>query len=296
VALDPRVGGRIAVAEAARNVACAGGRPRAITNNLNFGNPKRPEIFFQLREAVAGIGEACRAMETPVTGGNVSLYNESPRGAIHPTPTIGMVGVVDSLSHITPSAFVTPGDAIILLGDCSDELGGSEYLLRVHDTLAGAPPACDVHAERRLIDALLSAIALGHVRSAHDVSDGGLMVALAECCMLERHRMHGASVDLTGWGILPERALLYGETQGRIIVTTVDAPAVLAVAAQHGVPARVIGHVTDVSQGLRIRTMSKQITAPIDLLAEAFHTAIPRIMDGDTPAEHAITVGHAPTT
>jgi phosphoribosylformylglycinamidine synthase subunit PurL len=296
VALDPRVGGRIAVAEAARNVACAGGRPRAITNNLNFGNPKRPEIFFQLREAVAGIGEACRALETPVTGGNVSLYNESPRGAIHPTPTIGMVGVVDSLSHITPSAFVTPGDTIVLLGNCSDELGGSEYLLRVHDTLAGAPPACDVHAERRLIDTLLSAIVSGHVRSAHDVSDGGLIVALAECCMLERDRMLGASVDLTGWGMLPERALLYGETQGRVIVTTTDAPSVLAVAAQRGVPAHVIGHVADVSHGLRIRTTTNQITAPIDQLAEAFHTAIPRIMDGDTPAEHAIAVGHAPTT
>jgi phosphoribosylformylglycinamidine synthase subunit PurL len=294
-ALDPRVGGRIAVAEAARNVACAGGRPRAITNNLNFGNPRRPEIFFQLREAVAGIGEACRALDTPVTGGNVSLYNENPRGAIHPTPTIGMVGVVESLAHVTPSAFTTVGDSIVLLGNCTDELGGSEYLLRIHDTLAGAPPACNVRAERQLIDVLLTAIAAGQVRSAHDVSDGGLAVALAECCMLEQDRVHGAEVDLTAWPLLPERALLFGEAQGRIIVST-SAPAdVLAAAERGGVPARIIGMVTDSSRGLVMQTATHRVAVPVDQIADAFHRAIPRIMDGDSPAEHAVTTGHAPT-
>ncbi|MCU0648528.1 MAG: phosphoribosylformylglycinamidine synthase subunit PurL [Gemmatimonadaceae bacterium] len=294
VALDPRVGGRIAVAEAARNVACTGARPRAITNNLNFGNPKRPEIFFQLREAVAGIGEACRVLETPVTGGNVSLYNESPKGAIHPTPTIGMVGVIESLSHVTPSAFTTAGDAIVLLGHCTDELGGSEYLLRIHDTLAGAPPTCNLQAERHLIDALLDAIGKGLVRSAHDVSDGGLAVALAECCMLDRERMTGASVDLTAWPALPERALLFGEAQGRVLVSTSTPDAVVAVAQRHGVPARTIGTVTDASHGLVLRTGTHRAVASIAALADAFHLAIPRIMDGDTPAEHAVAAGHAP--
>ncbi|MCU0636525.1 MAG: phosphoribosylformylglycinamidine synthase subunit PurL [Gemmatimonadaceae bacterium] len=294
VALDPRMGGRIAVAEAARNVACTGARPRAITNNLNFGNPRRPEIFFQLREAVAGIGEACRALETPVTGGNVSLYNESPKGAIHPTPTIGMVGVIESLAHVTPSAFTTAGDYVVLLGNCTDELGGSEYLQRIHDTLAGAPPTCDLLAERRLVDALLAAIADGVVRSAHDVSDGGLAVALAECCMLDRERPHGAAIDVTGWPALPERALLFGEAQGRVVVSTDSPDEVVTIAQRHGVPARVIGTVTDASQGLVLTTLTHRVTAPIATLADAYHTAIPRIMDGDTPAEHAVAAGHAP--
>ncbi len=132
VYLDPRAGTRIAVCEAARNVACTGARPMAITNNLNFGNPRRPEVYFQLREAIAGMGEACRALGTPVTGGNVSLYNENPSGAVYPTPVIGMVGLIDSIAHITRSQFRNPGDSIILLGEPTDELGASEYLARIH--------------------------------------------------------------------------------------------------------------------------------------------------------------------
>ncbi|HKH93495.1 MAG TPA: phosphoribosylformylglycinamidine synthase subunit PurL, partial [Gemmatimonadaceae bacterium] len=177
--LDPREGARIAVAEAARNVACAGGRPMAITNNLNFGNPKRPEVYFQLREAVAGMKEACEVLGTPVTGGNVSLYNENPTGAVYPTPVIGMVGLVDSLAHVTRSTFTTPGDAIVLLGENTDELGGSEYLARVHDVVAGRPPRCDLARERAVIATLLDAIRSGAVRSAHDCAEGGLAVALA---------------------------------------------------------------------------------------------------------------------
>ena len=159
VYLDPRMGGRIAVAEAARNVACTGGRPMAITNCLNFGNPKKPEVFFQFREAVYGMGDACRALGTPVTGGNVSLYNENPQGAVFPTPTIGMVGLVDDVAHITRSGFTTAGDAIVLLGTCTDELGASEYLARVHGLTIGAVPVVDLDHEKRLVDALLAAIA-----------------------------------------------------------------------------------------------------------------------------------------
>jgi phosphoribosylformylglycinamidine synthase len=141
VYLEPRVGAQIAVCEAARNVACTGGRPKAVTNNLNFGNPRRPEVYFQLREAVRGMGETCVALNTPVTGGNVSLYNENPSGAVYPTPVIGMVGLIDSLAHITRSQFQTEGDSIVPLGAPTSELGGSEYLARIHDVVAGPPPA-----------------------------------------------------------------------------------------------------------------------------------------------------------
>src|SRR5215211_4950817 len=161
VYLEPRTGGRIAVAEAARNVACTGARPLAITNCLNFGNPRRPEVFFQFREAVGGMADACEALGTPVTGGNVSLYNESPSGAVYPTPVVGMVGLVESLEHVTRSAWHADGDAVVLLGDCTAELGGSEYLHRVHGVVAGAPPRCDLAAERAVIDAVLEAIGAG---------------------------------------------------------------------------------------------------------------------------------------
>src|SRR5690606_7159509 len=152
VYLEPRTGGRIAVAEAARNVACTGARPRAITNCLNFGNPKRPEVFFQFREAIAGMGEACTALQTPVTGGNVSFYNENPLGAVHPTPVVGMVGVLEDVEKAVGSSFTREGDEIVLLGDCTDELGASEYLHRIHSLTAGAPPRCELEREAALVD------------------------------------------------------------------------------------------------------------------------------------------------
>ena len=278
VHLDPRMGARIAVAESARNVACAGGRPMAITNNLNFGNPKRPEVYFQLREAVRGIGEACEALGTPVTGGNVSLYNENPRGAIYPTPVIGMVGLVEALAHVTPSHFSVDGDAIVLLGEPTDEIGGSEYLARIHGVVAGAPPRCDLAGERALVDATLAAIAAGAVRSAHDCSEGGLAVALAECCMMRRDDPLGATVDLTPWSGLPLRALLFGEAQGRIVVSTPDAAAVMQVARAHGVPARTIGRVAAASGALEITIGARHVIAPLGRLAAAFHDAIPSAM------------------
>jgi len=278
VYLDPRVGGRIAVAEAARNVACTGATPRAITNCLNFGNPKKPEVFFQFREAVYGMGDACRALETPVTGGNVSLYNENPQGAVYPTPTIGMVGVLDDAAHATRMTFTTPGDAIVLLGENTDELGGSEYLSWIHGVVAGAPPHCDLDRERALIGTILEAIRAGQVRSAHDCSEGGLAVAIAESCMGDRARATGASIDLTAWGELSTRALLFGEAQGRIVVSTAHPEAVLAIAKRHGVPAQVIGAVTAAGEGLTITTAHGTCTATIDRLASAYHEAIPRAM------------------
>jgi phosphoribosylformylglycinamidine synthase subunit PurL len=283
--LDPREGARIAVAEAARNVACAGGRPMAITNNLNFGNPKRPEVYFQLREAVAGMKEACEVLGTPVTGGNVSLYNENPTGAVYPTPVIGMVGLVDSLVHITRSAFTTPGDAIVLLGENTDELGGSEYLARVHGEVAGRPPRCDLARERAVIAAVLEAIRDGTVRSAHDCADGGLAVALAECVMMDRAQPTSARVDLSAWRALPRRALLFGEAQGRVILSTPDPDAVLAIATRHGVPARQLGEVTSSSTPFTIAVDGSTLSVAVSALADSYHEAIPRVMQRSASAQ-----------
>jgi phosphoribosylformylglycinamidine synthase len=277
--LDPRTGGRIAVAEAARNVACVGARPLAVTNCLNFGNPTRPHVYYQLREAIAGIGEACRALGTPVTGGNVSLYNESPAGAIYPTPIIGMLGLVESLEHVTRGTFpVETGVAIILLGEPTAELGGSEYLACVHGVVGGQPPACDLDRERALLDALLDCARGGYSRSAHDVSDGGLAVALAECCIGEAERYVGADVELTGWPRLAARAVLFGEAQARAIIATADPDAVLRIARGHGVPARRIGTVQAGSNVLRITLPDRVVSASLTRLACAYHDAIPAIM------------------
>jgi phosphoribosylformylglycinamidine synthase len=278
VYLNPRIGAQIAVCESARNVACTGGRPKAVTNNLNFGNPRRPEVYFQLREAVRGMGEACVTLNTPVTGGNVSLYNENPSGAVYPTPVIGMVGLIDSLVHITRSHFQAEGDSIVLLGAPTAELGGSEYLARIHGIVAGSPPACDLDGERALIDALLETIQASVIRSAHDCSDGGLAVALAECCIMDRGKQLGATVDLTHWMDLPMRALLFGEAQGRVIVSTSMPETVLAVARKYNVPTRVIGRVRAAGTPLQITMANARLDAPLADLDDAYHESIRRIM------------------
>jgi phosphoribosylformylglycinamidine synthase len=290
VTLDPRVGGRIAVAEAARTVACTGARPLAITNCLNFGNPTRPEVSYQFREAVAGMAEACVAFDTPVTGGNVSFYNENPAGSVHPTPVIGMLGVIDSVERITRSTFRTVGDTVILLGECTAEIGGSEYLARIHGVTAGRPPACDLAGENALIHTLLDAIAAGLVSSAHDCSDGGLGIALAECLMADPNVMLGADVDLSAWDSLPLRAVLFGEAQGRVVVSTGAPEGILEIAARRSVPARRIGSVRPLADGLVIRTGNALLKTGTEVLAEAYHTAIPRIMDAapQAAAAHAI--------
>jgi phosphoribosylformylglycinamidine synthase II len=293
VYLEPRTGGRIAVAEAARNVACTGARPLAITNCLNFGNPRKPEVYYQLREAIAGMDEACRALGTPVTGGNVSLYNESPAGAVYPTPVVGMIGLIDSLDHVTASTWKAEGDDIVLLGEPTAELGASEYLVRLHHTVAGAPPSCDPGKEKALIDALLEAIVQGCVRSAHDCADGGLAVALAECAIANKGTMFGAEIDLSTWDPLPRRALLFGEAQGRIIVSTTDAAAVLRIAASRNVPARPIGRVT-ARQDFVIVTAGEAWRAPLARLAAAYHDAIPSIMSSSPQAVAALEQDSVP--
>ncbi len=278
VYLDPRVGGRIAVAESARNVACTGAQPMAITNCLNFGNPTRPSVYFQLREAIAGMGEACTALGTPVTGGNVSLYNESATGAVFPTPVIGMIGLIEDLDHITRSTFANDGDAIVLLGKCTAELGASEYLSRIHKKTIGAPPACDLRAERALIDATLEAIRAGIVSSAHDCSDGGLAVALAECCVAIRDKSFGAKIDLTAFAGIPLRALLFGEAQGRIIVSTPAPDRVVEIVRAHGIEATVIGSVKAIVETLSISTGNGLLSVSLNDMAAAYHEAIPKLM------------------
>jgi phosphoribosylformylglycinamidine synthase len=195
------------------------------------------------------------------------------------------VGLIDSLAHVTRSAFTTDGDAIVLLGDNTDELGGSEYLQRIHDEVIGAPPRVDLRQEKALIEALLDAIRAGAVRSAHDVADGGLAVALAECTMMDRTRQTGAQIDLSPWASLPLRALLFGEAQGRVLVSTPDAAAVQAIAKRHGVKATVLGTVRASTGLLEVTTGSRQLRANVSQLADAYHEAIPRIMQRTASAQ-----------
>lgn len=243
VYLNPRRGAMIAVAESARNVVCTGAIPLAITNCLNFGNPYKPEIYWQFREAVAGIGDACRAFDTPVTGGNVSFYNESPNAAIYPTPVIGMLGLIDEIQHITTSTFKSAGDRIILLGSGKGHIGGSEYLANWHGLVSGDAPDLSLDLEKKLHATCLQAIRGGLVRSAHDCSEGGLAVALAECSILDRRYPLGASVNLPA--SLRLDFMLFGEEQSRIVLSTSPASAskVLEIARRNGMPALDIGTV-----------------------------------------------------
>src|SRR5262249_16110401 len=214
--LDPFLGGAMAVAEAARNVVCAGGRPLAVTNCLNFASPERPEIMWQFAETVDGIAEACGALGIPVTGGNVSFYNETLGRAILPTPVVGVVGLLDDAERRTTQWFKAEGDVVVLLGDPVGRLGASEYLQTVHGRLAGVPAPLDLDRERAVQAACLAAIEAGFVRSADDCAEGGIAVARAECCITGPQRL-GAVVRLPGTGRVDET--LFGEAPSRILVT-----------------------------------------------------------------------------
>ncbi|MGH7608116.1 MAG: AIR synthase related protein, partial [Gemmatimonadales bacterium] len=222
VLLDPYEGGKAAVAEAARNIACTGARPLGVTDCLNFGSPERPEVFHQFREACRGIAEACRALGTPVTGGNVSFYNESPTGAVDPTPVIGMVGLLARAERAVPSHARTSGDAVLVLGTTRPEFGGSAFWEVCCGFVGGTPPRVDLDAERRLIAFLVAAAESGVLRSAHDCSQGGLGVALAEAAMGGPYEEagFGLDVDLTAYGApLTAHELLYAESQARAVIT-----------------------------------------------------------------------------
>jgi phosphoribosylformylglycinamidine synthase len=275
--LDPGVGARIAVAECARNLACSGAVPIGVTDNLNFGNPHKPENFYQLRAAVEGISEGCRAFGVPVTGGNVSLYNESPAGAIDPTPTISMVGTIADAAHITTQAFKEAGDQIFLIGETGCELGASHYLLAIHGRKEGAPPALDFAKEIAIHNALLGVIRKGLVQSAHDCSEGGLGVAIAESCF---GNSLGASIDLGSADQRPD-VVLFNETQGRIVISvkSADVAALEKELSTTGVPFRKIGEVT-AKADLSIKTGVNSYSWSVSSLNETFEVAIPKLMEG----------------
>jgi phosphoribosylformylglycinamidine synthase II len=286
--LDPRRGTLAAMAEAARNLACVGALPTAITNCLNFGNPLKPHIYYQFREAVRAMAEACRAFETPVTGGNVSFYNETDGKAVYPTPVIGMVGVVEDVGHITRAAFRNPGDTVVLLGRNSAELGGSEYLYVTAGLVAGEPPDVDLMAERRLQQAVLAMIQAGALHSAHDCSDGGLAVTLAESALGSGDPGDASlGVEVTLDDDLPPVAVLFGEAQGRVVVSCPPdrLDEVLRLASDHDVPARSIGTVGAPGGALRIRVRGAAVELSADRARQAWLGCLSGIMDTPQTAE-----------
>jgi len=312
-ALDPREGGKIAVAEAARNLTCSGAKPLAITDNLNFGNPYKAENFWQLREAVEGIAEACRAFNTPVTGGNVSLYNESPAGAVDPTPTIAMVGLIDQERHITTQWFKGAGDAIILVGtvagvadpgsqdkektaevnDPSHSLGGSQFLKVCHGRKEGPPPGIDLDHEIKIQNAVRDLIREGLVKSAHDCSEGGLAVALAESCF-NPTGLYGAEVDLCSHGPpgRPETGrrpvattteeILFNESQSRIVISVAaeNLDKTMSRLREVGVPHSHLGIVR--GDELRICATDETFRWPVAEIYDDWWNAIRRALGSDS--------------
>jgi phosphoribosylformylglycinamidine synthase len=324
-ALDPREGGKIAVAEAARNLTCSGARPLALTDCLNFGNPYKPENFWQLREAVEGVAEACRAFGTPVTGGNVSLYNESPAGVVDPTPTIAMVGLIEEERHITTQWFKNDGDVVILVGsvavarvadpgfsdvassrpagitDPGYSLGGSRYLKVCYGLKVGPPPHVDLTHEMSVQNAVAKLIHEGLAKSAHDCSEGGLAVALAESCF-NPERLFGADIELTPTRpprsdgflavesnmtaekppLLDACATLFNELQSRIIISVdpKDVKKTVSILREANVPFEQLGKVG--GDHLRIRVNDETFRWPIADLYDDWFNAIRRAVEGET--------------
>jgi len=241
------------VAEAARNLVSSGARPLALTDCLNFGSPERPEVMWQFKEAVEGIKEACNALDVPVIGGNVSFYNETSEKAIYPTPTIGMLGLIEDLAHITRQWFRAPGHAIVLLGRTEPGLGGTEYLRLVHGKEHGPGPAIDLEAEKSLHRACLKAIKAGIIQSAHDCSEGGLAIALAEAA-LNPDGAVGVMIETTPAevGLRPDE-FLFGETNSRIVVSLHegDLTELEEICRAEDVPMKPMGHTTE--EGFYIR-------------------------------------------
>jgi phosphoribosylformylglycinamidine synthase len=309
-ALDPREGGRIAVAEAARNLTCSGARPLAVTDNLNFGNPYKAENFWQLREAVEGIAEACRTFGTPVVGGNVSLYNESPTGVVDPTPTVAMVGLIDDEKHITTQWFKNKGDAIILIGgtrsvaskdpdntdvvpptagdDRGYRLGGSRFLKVCFGKKVGPVPKLDIELERAVQNAVRDLIRLDLVRSAHDCSEGGLAVALAECCF-SPDRLFGAEINFENRGRAGETpastdaaTLLFNEAQSRVIISCEpkNTERVLSELKSKNIPHAQIGSV--ITDSLRVTVNDENLSWRVAELHDLWWNSIRRAVESDS--------------
>ncbi|WP_139492232.1 phosphoribosylformylglycinamidine synthase subunit PurL [Brevibacillus dissolubilis] len=271
VYLDPEVGGAIAVAESARNVVCAGAEPLAITDCLNFGSPEKPEVYWQFEKAADGMSAACTALNAPVIGGNVSFYNERSGDAIYPTPTVGMVGLIADVDHITTQSFKQAGDTILLLGETYGELGGSEYQKLVNGDISGRPPVLDLEKEASLQKMVLDAIRQGLVTSAHDLSEGGLGAAAAESCFAGNI---GAEISLTTE--LRADVALFSESQSRILlsVSSANTDKVIALAQQYNVPVSQIGKTGGERFVVNVNG-SEAVNAPLADLKAAWKDAIP---------------------
>lgn len=267
--LDPETGGKIAVAEASRNIVCSGAEPLAITDNLNFGNPEKPEIFWQIEKAADGISEACRTLSTPVIGGNVSLYNETNGTAIYPTPVIGMVGLVEDTAHITTQHFKAAGDLIYLLGETKAEFGGSELQKLTYGKIFGKSPALDLETEALYQKQVLTAIKSGLVASAHDVSEGGLAVAAAES--LFSGTGLGANIKVTG----NVTAALFSESQSRFLLSVKREHQAAFEAMTDAV---LIGEVTDSSMLEISSEEGLVLSEQTDVLKQAWKGAIPCLL------------------
>ena len=270
--LNPYNGAQMAVAEAARNVVCAGGRPLAITDGLNFGNPMKPENYWQFHKCIEGLSDACNALGTPVISGNVSFYNENPKGAVDPTPMVGMVGLIEDVTKAMTQDFKNDGDEIVLLGENRPGLGGSEYLYHVHKQKKG-DPQIDMKKEKAVQDACLEAIRSGIIQSAHDTSEGGLAVCLAESCITNSAAMKGAVVDLsaTKAGIRMDD-VLFGEAPSRIVVSvkSADSGKLEEIAKKYSVPCYKLGKVSGDKLAIK-----GAIDIPLKKLSDAWRNAIP---------------------
>ncbi|OGU55866.1 MAG: phosphoribosylformylglycinamidine synthase II [Ignavibacteria bacterium RBG_13_36_8] len=274
VYLNPKMGAKIAVAESARNVVCSGAVPLAVTNCLNFGNPYKPEMYWTFKEVIEGMGEACRYFNTPVTGGNVSFYNESPNAAVYPTPVIGMVGLVEDLEHITESFFKSEGDLIYLLGEDYEEIGGSEYLKVIHNLVQGNTPRIDLQTEKDLQNLVLKLIRNKLINSAHDISDGGILTALAECCIINEEKPVGAEVRIQVK--TREDFSFFSESQSRIIVTVApeNKEQFEGIASKCFTPYCEIGET-----GGNTFKINDQYEFPLNKLKELYYESIPKIMN-----------------
>jgi phosphoribosylformylglycinamidine synthase len=278
--LHPRRGAMLALAEAARNVACAGGVPIGATNCLNFGNPERPEIMWQFREAVEGLADACRALDIPITGGNVSLYNETDGQPIYPTPIIGVVGLIEDASRVTSRCFRRAGDIVVLFGRGQGELGGSEYLKTIHGLVKGEPPRLDLDAERALIALLTRAAGAGLLESAHDCSDGGVAVTLAECAFDTGGI--GFAGEVPGDGDRLPAASLFGESATRAVVSVKpeNLQAVLDMAAGLDVPAAEIGRTGGSRLTIAIEGTGAAVECSLEDAEHLWRTALGRHFAG----------------
>jgi phosphoribosylformylglycinamidine synthase len=281
VYLNPRKGGKIAVAECARNVACTGARPLGVTNCLNFGNPYKPDVYFQFKEAVAGMGEACLAFDTPVTGGNVSFYNETlidgKATAVFPTPTIGIVGLLEDVTKAVTATFKHEGDIVMLLGESKLDLNGSQFLEQYYNELGNDAPFIDLIAEKKLQDLLIELAEKQLLQSAHDVSDGGIVIALIESAIMDETHQKGATVNFDATGDFGVQEILFSESQGRVVISVKreQVERVQTLARNSGVPCQRIGEVKATHVEIAVNGKSV-LNHSLQHLADIYFNAVER--------------------